>query len=301
MRSTVVRKLEELMAKDPRIVVLTGDLGYSVLDNIRDKFPGRFYNAGISEQAMMGIAAGLARQGKKVIVYSIIPFLIYRPFEQILIDVCYHNLPVVLLGSAEGFSYGHDAISHYALNDLSLTLQIPNMGVYAPAEPEEAAGFLEEALNSGAPAYIRLTKAKGEKFKAAVQHNDGLALVKKNGNISVVSTGGISIIAESATEQLARFGIPVTHVHVGKIKPMNTEALKRLIGNPSLIITVEEHDKTSGFGKFLADHVDKKVNIIGVDKVFEKNFGDRLYILKNQMLDSEGLAKRISDIAAARG
>jgi len=293
LRTAVVTKLEQLMEKDGSIVLITGDLGFSVLDGIRDRFPERFFNAGISEQAMMGIAAGLASRGKKVVVYSIIPFLIYRPYEQIMNDVCYHNLPVILVGSAEGFSYGNDAISHYALNDLSLTLQIQNMDVYAPAEPEEASAYLEEAISNGKPAYIRLSKAKNEHFTIKKEPHDGyLAFSPKSAGM-VITTGSIGMIVERAVSRLGRnsFG----HVHVGRLKPFPSE-LAEMLDRYETLIAIEEHEQTLGFGRYLSNFCRRHVDSIGVTNPFERKFGDRNFMLRTKGLDEEGIYIRIREL-----
>ncbi len=284
------------MNKDSNILLLTGDLGFSVLDRINDIHSNRFFNVGIAEQAMVSIAAGLAKEGKKVVIYSIIPFLLYRPFEQILIDVCYHNASIIFVGSAEGFSYGTDAISHYALNDLSLTLQLPNMIVYAPAEPEEAANFLQEAMEAGGPAYIRLSKISGGIFSKRIEERNGLTILRRATKIAVISTGSIGFEVEKALDKLEKEKIDVGHVHVGRIKPLNFNYLRGYLSDTDLIISVEEHNKTLGFGKFLANFVDKKIEIIGVENIFEKDIGERDYILKNHRLDSEGLYLRINNM-----
>lgn len=295
MRAAVMRKFEQLMESDRNIVVITGDLGFSVLDGIKTRFPERFFNAGICEQAIMGIAAGLAKEGKKVMVYSIIPFLIYRPFEQILLDICYHRLPVILVGSAEGFAYGTEATSHYALNDLSLMLQIPGIRVYAPAEPEEAAGFVEEALNFGLPSYIRLAKGKDEKFRTRHERKDGLTPIAEGKQGVVLSTGSISLFAEQAVERLRKDEVDVGLVHVGRIKPLSEHALGYLKG-ASIAISIEEHEKTLGFGSYLSSVSERKIHIIGVEDPFTKNVGEREYMLRNEGLDSDGLYKKIKEL-----
>lgn len=283
------------METDQSIIVITGDLGFSLLDGIKTRFPDRFFNAGISEQAMVGIAAGLAKEGKRVVVYSIIPFLIYRPFEHILLDVCYHRLPVILVGSAEGFSYGTEAISHYALNDLSLMLQIPNMRVYAPADREEAAEFIEEGLYSGSPCYFRLAKGKNEKFVGECKRKDGFTEIAEGKLGVILSTGSISFVAEQAIQKLKNDGLDFCFVHIGRLKPFPEKVL-RLVKNTQLIISIEEHERMFGFGSYLSLVSGKKIEIIGVKNLFTTNVGERLYMLKNEKLDSEGLYHSIKDI-----
>lgn len=295
MRAAVIKKLEELMLTDDDIVVITGDLGFLLFDRIREKFPKRFYNAGISEQSMVGIAAGLAKEGKKVILYSIIPFLLYRPFEQILLDVCYHRLPVIFLGSGDGFSYGVEGFTHYGLNDLSLTLQIPNMRVYAPAETSEAVKFLEESLKKSEPSYIRLSKEKNPNFNKKRKNKNGFTILEESDKITVLSTGTISFNVAEAIDKLKNDGIFVGHFHIGRLKPINPNIFK-MLAKTKFIITVEEHEKKCGFGSFLRNYFEQKVYTIGVDNIFVRNTGERQYILRSQKLDALGLYKRIKNL-----
>jgi transketolase len=292
MRAALIRKLTEVMEKEEDIVVLTGDLGFSFLENIENKFPDRFYNVGIAEQALVGIAAGLAKEGKRVVVYSILPFLIYRPYEQILLDVCYHELPVIFVSSGTGFSYGSDAVSHYGLTDLSLMLPIPNIAVYSPAESTEAAFFIEEALKNNKPAYIRLGKTKNPAFQSKIYDDDGITILEDCGENIVFSTGDISLIVEKAVHQLKKEGILFSHIHVGKIKPLSSKVYS-YAEKSQLIVSIEEHQPLFGFGTFLSAKFNKKIYRIGVDNIFERNVGERDYMLKNTGLDLDGICNNL--------
>jgi len=300
MRVALIRKLTELMETEEDIVVLTGDLGFSFLEEIESKFPERFYNVGIAEQALIGIAAGLAKEGKKVVVYSILPFLIYRPYEQILLDVSYHELPVVLVSAGTGFSYGSDGVSHYGLADLSLMLPLPNMSVYSPAEATETAQYIEEALKANKPAYIRLGKTKNPSFQSKVESKDGLTILEDTGENIVFSTGDISLVVEKAIHQLKKEGILFSHIHIGRIKPLSNRINAYLQNAHGIIVSIEEHQKLFGFGGFLSEQLNKKIYTIGINNIFEREFGEREYMLRNNGLDENGVTNYLKSLVKAK-
>src|SRR3989338_11081770 len=131
MRSGIIKEIHNLMRKDENIYFLTGDLGYNVIEEIQKEFPKRFINMGVAEQNMMGVAAGLALSGKKVFVYSIIPFVTMRCYEQVRNDICYHNLDITILGVGAGLSYGILSSTHFALEDIALFRPLPNMAIFS--------------------------------------------------------------------------------------------------------------------------------------------------------------------------
>lgn len=296
MRKAVMAKLEQMMDEDKNIIILLGDLGFYFFDDIRKKFPDRCINVGTCEQAMVGFAAGLAKEGKKVVVYSIIPFLIYRPFEQLFLDVGYHNLPVIFIGSSEGYSYSFEAISHFALNDLTLTLQIPTFSVYTPAEPEEAVEFLEEAFNNKTPTYLRLSKMNEKRFVNKIFTEKGMTLLSEGRDGLVISIGGISHEVETAISSLRKENIKITHIHIGKIKPLDLEVIKKYAKNFKEAITVEEHNVALGFGRFLSSYIEQKTVSLGVEDIFNKVVGDRDYMLSKNKIDSESIKLKIKEI-----
>ncbi len=300
MRATFFEKLYNIMEKNEDVILLTGDLGFSLLEKIEKNFENRFYNVGVSEQALISIAAGLAKEGKKPVVYSILSFLLYRPYEQILFDVCYHDLPVTLVSSGPGFSYGEEGVTHYGLLDLSLLLPIENVSVYSPAEASEAANYLEEAINSNKPTYIRLSKAKNPSFKAKIKSFDGITVLSESSKENViVSTSDISLVVEEAVQLLKSEGIFFSHLHVGRIKPLS-DYVKKFTENAKLIITVEEHNSTLGFGSFIADQLNKQVVKIGVKNIFHKDIGKRDYMLRKNNLDSKAIYTFIKSLVTKK-
>src|SRR3989338_10163182 len=154
MRKTFINTLTELARKDKYIMLLTGDLGYSVFEDFAKEFPGRFINCGVMEQSMISIAAGLALSGKKPYVYSIIPFATMRPFEQIRNDICYQNLNVKIIGVGTGFAYGPLASTHYAIEDIAILKSLPNIAVLSPADSVETKALVLQSYEQKIPTYI---------------------------------------------------------------------------------------------------------------------------------------------------
>src|SRR5215813_6776263 len=156
MRDAFVAAVTELAAADERIWLLTGDLGFTVFERFRERFADRFVNAGVAEQNMTGVAAGLALSGKIVFTYSIANFPTLRCLEQIRNDVAYHNLPVTITAVGGGVAYGNLGYSHHAVQDIAALRTLPNMTVFSPADPGETVACLRLALDRGRPAYLRL-------------------------------------------------------------------------------------------------------------------------------------------------
>ena len=159
-----MKTLIELARKDDRIFLLTPDMGYSVLESFRDEFPDRFLNTGIAEQNTIGVAAGLALTGKIVYVYSIIPFVTMRCYEQVRLDLAYNNANVKLIGIGAGLTYGSLGASHHAIEDIAIMKAIPNMTVLCPGDPIETKELVHRSYETYGPMYIRLGKNGEPKF-----------------------------------------------------------------------------------------------------------------------------------------
>ena len=159
MRTAFVNTLIELAEKDENIYLLTGDLGFSVLEGFIQKFPERFINCGVAEQNMMGVAAGLALSGKKPYVYSIIPFVTMRCFEQVRNDICYQNLDVKIVGVGSGLAYGFLGATHHAIEDIAILRVLPNMTILSPGDPTEARELTLKSYQTKNPTYLRLNKS----------------------------------------------------------------------------------------------------------------------------------------------
>ena len=205
MRQAFINVLTELARKDKRIFLLTGDLGFSVFEKFKEEFPKRFFDIGVAEQNMIGIASGLALSGKVAFVYSIIPFLIMRPFEQIRLDICYQNTNVKMVGVGGGFAYGSAGSTHHATEDIAIMRALPNMTVVCPADPVETELSIRCAVKYNGPVYIRLGGEKGKIYSREPNFKLGRGIVVREGrDVSIVSTGDMLRNVIEATKMLSK-------------------------------------------------------------------------------------------------
>jgi transketolase len=158
MRKECAILLLESMIGDPGIRVITADLGFGILDDIRNTYPDRFYNVGAAEHLMIGVAVGMANEGLRPICYSISSFLLYRPFEMLRNYVSYENIPVKLIGSGRDQDYSHDGISHWAHDDEDVLKALPNIGCFKPNSSTDLENIWDQFINSNKPEYLNLTR-----------------------------------------------------------------------------------------------------------------------------------------------
>ncbi len=254
MRTAFIHQLCALAEQDERIWLLCGDLGFSVLEAFSDRFPSRYLNAGVAEQNMTGVAAGLALQGKIVFTYSIANFPIMRCLEQIRNDVCYHNLNVKIVAVGGGLAYGSHGYTHHAVEDLAVMNALPNLIVAAPADPVEARAITSILAAHPSPAYLRLGKA-GE----PLLHSEGTKVelgkaiqVCDGSDLTIFSIGGMLGTVLKANEELRRRGIQPRILSMPFLTPLDTTAIIDAAKQTAAILTVEEHGP-GGLGAAVAE------------------------------------------------
>lgn len=252
-RDAVFERVFQIVGRDPRSIVLTNDMGAMGLSHIQESFPKQVINVGISEQNMMSVAAGLALSGKFVFVYGIASHITTRCYEQLKLDVCALNVPVVLLGMGPGLSYGADGPTHHSTHDCALLQTLHGMTIYIPADDVAARGVVEQAYMAGTPAYIRIDKDPYETVYTSKTHDFslGLSTVQQGESLCVV-TNGIMLhrVREAATELLQE-GIELTIVDVYRLNPCNESLLVEVCHGAQAIVTVEEHGRTGGIGSLV--------------------------------------------------
>lgn len=309
MRTAFVNKLMELASKDERIVLITGDMGFPMFDEFKKLYPDRYYNMGIAEQNMIGVAAGLAMRGKKPYVYSIIPFLIMRSYEQVRVDICYHNLDIKLIGSGGGVAYGPAGATHHAIEDLSLMRGLPNMDVISPGDPYEAKNALQKSYENNNPTYIRLSKnnepmlhsnLKDENFKI------GKSICMKEGkNIAILTTGNILEQAQNISNKLENMKINNALYSFHTIKPIDKERLLEIYMNFKYIVVLEEHTIHGGlyssimeeYGKGdLNSYTTEKILSISINDVFSHHVGSQENLRKFFAIDEESVISKIYEM-----
>lgn len=255
MRDTFVRTLIELAAADRNIHLVTGDLGFGVLRPFWEQLPGQFSNLGIAEQNMTAFAAGMALEGKTVFTYSIGNFPTLRALEQIRNDCAYHEANVKIVCVGGGFVYGALGMSHHATEDIAVMRALPGVAVLAPGDPVEAACATRAICRHPGTCYLRLGRG-GEKqiHEAPPDFAIGRALtVAAGGRLALLSTGAICDQASEARDRLAARGVAAGLYTFPTVKPLDTALLFKLAVTCDMIVTVEEHNVTGGFGGAVAE------------------------------------------------
>lgn len=291
--------------KDERVVALCADLTESVkMDGFRAKFPERFFEVGITEQAMSGLASGMAAMGYVPFMASYAMFSPGRNWEQIRTTIAYNNVPVKVVGAHAGISVGPDGATHQAIEDIAIMRMIPNMQVFVPCDAIQARVITEHIAATKEPAYLRLTREKTPVMlpdnyvwnhgKAYVMH---MAQHKYGGSfthsVAIISCGPIIYEAIKAAFELEKEGIGVTVVNMAQVKPLDTAYLLRLVKDVRAIVTVEEHQVSGGLGsavaEYLSEHHPIRVGRVGV----EDRFGQSGKV--NELYEEYGLtAKHIA-------
>ncbi len=255
MRNAFASELTRLAGDDERIVLLSGDIGNRLFDPFKERFPERFYNCGVAEAGMMGMAAGMAMCGLRPVVYTIVPFVTTRCLEQIRVDVCYHGQPVVIVGVGGGLSYASLGPTHHSCEDIALLRVLPGMTVVCPGDASETGAALEAAVRRGGPVYIRIGK-KGEPAVHTAQPDFeiGRSLqVVRGSEVALLAVGNVLPIACEAAEILESRGLSASVDSFHTVKPLDERRLHTLFSERRLVAVVEEHSRLGGAGSAVAE------------------------------------------------
>ncbi len=300
MRNAFAEEITHLAKTDKRIVLLSGDIGNKLFDEFKKVDADRFYNCGIAEANMMSMAAGLSLSGLRSIVYTITPFTTTRCFEQIRVDVCYHNAPVIIVGTGSGLSYADLGPTHHSLEDLAILRTLPGMRVIAPCDSTELRLALKEGLNGNTPVYIRIGKKGEPKIHATeLDFKIGKAIKIREGKyVSIIAAGTIMREALDAVEILAAEGISASLASMHTIKPLDTEYLQNAASNSKLLVTVEEHGLIGGLGGAVSEwRSEQNITVphisIGTPDEFMHEVGSQNYARKKYGLTSENIVSKI--------
>jgi len=308
MRQTCLNHVHELARKDPRVFFIGSDLGVGTLDGFKKDFPGRFFMEGISEANIIGMAAGLALEGKIVYVNSIATFLTRRSFEQICIDLCLHNLPVRLIGNGGGLVYAPLGPTHMATEDLAIMRALPNMTVVAPADAREMSRFMALSLEWPGPIYIRVAKG-GDPVVSddSLGFAIGKGLPIRKGNDALLVTTGITLrLALEAAEQLAKDGIRAAVLHMPTIKPFDAELFLDMAQQVKAVITLEEHSVVGGLGGAAAELLAETGSAnrpgfkrIGIPDMFPDQYGSQASLMSRFGITSQAAAQATKELLSA--
>ena len=302
MRNAFAATLTDLAAKDERIVLLSGDIGNRLFDKYREQFPSRFYNCGVAEANMTGMAAGLALSGLRPFTYTITPFATTRVIEQIRVDICYHDVPVVIVGTGSGLSYASLGPTHHSCEDVGILRCFPNLTVLCPADAMEVGPAMEAALALPGPVYIRLGK-KGEPtiHEKPPKFEVGRGLVMQEGaDVCLLGMGTLVSVALGAAKKLMSQGISARVVSMHTVKPLDEQLLRDSFDRFRVVAVVEEHSVIGGLGsavaEWLAAHGPKQgvLEAIGTPDAFISAAGSQQWMRDQCGLTPEAVAERIN-------
>lgn len=249
MRNAFSQALTKLGKDCPETIFLTGDLGFNALEPVREAMNERFINMGVAEQNMISVAAGMAKTGLRPWCYSIAPFAVYRPFEQIRNDICYHNLPVTIVGNGGGFTYGAMGFTHHAIEDYGALSTLPNMRIFVPAFAEHVSEIVQELQNNNGPAYLRLGRATSFPECVQLPKYSAHTQLTPNAKVQVLVVGPMAVnIARAVTEAKLDASVWAINEPFAEINPV----LKERFAENSPVLVVEEHVKFGSFASNLA-------------------------------------------------
>lgn len=300
MRDTFVRTLLEEAKRNPNIQLVTGDLGFGVLKPFWEALPDQFVNAGIAEQNMTSMAAGMALEGKTVFTYSIGNFPTLRCLEQIRNDCAYHraNVKVVCVGG--GYVYGSLGVSHHATEDIAILRALPDVAVLCPGDLTEAEAATKAIIEYEGTCYLRLGRGGEKKIHEKIENFQiGKAIKVKDGTrVAIFSTGAIFEEVSGALELLKQQGIYPAVYTFPTVKPLDVEVIKAAAKAFDLIVTVEEHNIVGGFGSAVAEvlaETDSRTRLVrvGINDTYSTLVGDQKYLRRSFNIDSCGISKRI--------
>jgi transketolase len=305
MRNAFAKAITELAVADERIVLLSGDIGNRLFDEFKERCPDRFHNCGVAEANMIGVAAGLALCGFRPVCYTIAPFVTYRCIEQIRVDLCYHNLPVTIVGTGAGLAYASLGATHHSCEEVGMLRLLPEMTVLTPADAVEVRALLADCFKLTGPAYMRIGK-KGEPLVHPAPLADlaiGQARSLRPGtDLSLLVSGVLLPIALQVADTLAACGIKAEVISFPTVKPLDVQTLQRCFAAYPLVVTMEEHSVLGGFGsavaEWLADYPQPSSRLLrlGSPDQFYHEIGDQDEAREHFGLTAPAITQRIRQV-----
>lgn len=304
MRSAFINTLTELARKNDKVMCVIGDTGFSVFEAFEEEFGERFINAGIAEQNFVSVGAGLAAMGMKPYIYNVVSFMTLRGMEEIVLDVCYQDNPVVLVGVGGGHAYGPAGPTHHAYFDIAMMRMLPNMTVLCPADPVEMRAAMLASEIFDKPLYIRIGRSVDPVIHSGeISFEIGKAICVREGSDGVLFAAGTMVKdAVVACELLAQNGIHIALYSMHTIKPIDEALIQECMEKYPAIFTLEEHSANGGLGSAVGDVIlenGNRRNVIfkkfGFPDIFAPVTGSREYLNAYYGLDAESVAKQIGE------
>ncbi len=301
IRDAFFDSLYDIAVADPDVIFLTADMSAFSLQKFKRDLPDRYFNVGVAEQNLIGVAAGLALSGKKVFVYAIAPFVTQRCFEQIKVDLCAMNLPVTIIGTGPGICYASDGPTHHAVEDIGIMRCLPNMTIYNPSDPVGAAEAARLGLESDGPVYVRLDKgAQNVLHTDPASLNEGVVLLRLGDDLLILATGLMIHRALELSEELSKQGIEAAVAEAYRIKPFNEDRFFDLAVQIGRVVTLEEHSKIGGLGSVAAEALadrERKVPLLrlALPDAYQTEYGGRDWMLECAGINQDQILRRIMD------
>jgi len=299
VRNNFINQLLVSAREDESILLITGDLGYGVVDKFANELPNQFINFGINEQSMMGAAAGLASKGFKPFVYSIGNFPTFRCLEQIRNDVCHMNLDVCIVSLGAGFSYGTAGYSHHLIEDISALSSLPNISIYSPADTLEIEHLFPKILKKSGPRYLRLGKGgEGQLTEKFRNVESGISVLAGSSKLAILTTGNILSEVISA---VSRFP---SEVQPTIVSVSDFDSLGRYLSNLKYarIVTIEEHLLRGGFGSMVLESlpgINCSVTRVGIKQLSSETSGSQQSLRQQYEIDADSIFKVIKQEISA--
>lgn len=302
MRNAFADEITKLGSEDPRIVLLSGDIGNKLFDKFKQAAEARFFNCGVAEANMMSVASGMALSGLRPVIYTITPFTTTRCFEQIRVDACYHGAPVIIVGTGSGLSYAELGPTHHSLEDLAILRTLPGMTVLAPCDEVELRLGLRAALAQSGPLYMRIGK-KGEPVvhkTPPAQFALGKAITLRPGrNVCLIAAGTVMPEVLTAADALQSTGISTRVESFHTVKPLDGSRLAEVFRSVQLVAVIEEHGLLGGLGGAIAewraaqDGNLARMLTFGTADEFMHEVGTQEYARRKFGLTAENIAGRV--------
>ena len=300
MRFVFVKELIKYTKKNRNVYLITSDLGYRAFEEFAKLFPKKFINVGVSENNMIGIAAGMAANGKKVFVYSILPFVVFRSLEQIRNNILHNDLDVNIIGAGGGFSYNVQGISHNTSEDISVLRSLPNLSIYNPGSRFEAEFIVKQMFKSKKPSFARLGKAPNEDFYSRKINKIRDTILTKGNQLTIFTTGNILENVYNSVTTLNRKGYKIKLISIPSLKPISKNFILNNI-NTKNVLTIEENVSIGGLGSLIADIILKSkknrninFNSLSLEDIVHNKIGSQEYLRKINNLDSGSIIKTIT-------
>lgn len=302
IRDEIIKTIMELARADKNIIFVSNDFGSPVLDSYRKELPDQFINAGISEQNIISVSAGLSLRKRRIYIYSISSFITSRCLEQLKIDLCLMKLPVTIIGVGSGYGYGYDGPTHHSTEDISILRALPNLTILSPSDAVLASELIMKNKNIDTPVFIRTERGKLPVLTSmySTKTYPQFRILDEGMDLCIIATGFMVHRALEVCEELKKYSINASVIDIFQIKPLDSSELKNIMASYTHLVTLEEHTLNGGLGSIIAEIVvdnelPVKVLRIGLEDKMVFAYGDRDSLHSEFYLNQSALTKSILD------